>query len=194
MKASDIVKNSKFLSLILRHNPEKIGVALDAHGWIEVDVLLDALARHRHRLSRSELEHIVENNDKKRFAFSEDGLRIRANQGHSTEVDLALEPATPPEFLFHGTVEKFLDAIFAEGLKKGARHHVHLSPDRETATRVGQRRGKPVILEVAAGEMHRAGYTFFVSENGVWLTDHVRPQFLERKNHDEQRNSIERTT
>jgi putative RNA 2'-phosphotransferase len=185
VKNSD-VKISKFLSLILRHEPGKIGVTLDAQGWIEVDVLLAAMVRHRRPLSRRELEDVVENNDKKRFAFSADGLRIRANQGHSTEVDLALEPRTPPERLFHGTVEKFLDAIFAEGLKKGARHHVHLSPDLETAKRVGQRRGKPVILSVATGEMHRAGHVFFLSENGVWLTDHVPPQFLERmKNHDE---------
>jgi len=180
------VKTSRFLSLILRHNPGKIGVALDANGWIEVDVLLAAMARHRHPLSRSALEHVVENNDKKRFAFSDDGLRIRANQGHSTEVDLALEPSVPPERLFHGTVDKFLDAIFAEGLKKGTRHHVHLSPDLYTATRVGQRRGKPMILEVATGQMHREGYVFFLSDNGVWLTDHVPPQFLERmKNHDQ---------
>jgi len=179
MKTPDI-KHSKFLSLILRHQPEKIGVALDPQGWIDVDVLLEALARNRHPLSRGELEGIVANNDKKRFALSEDGRRIRANQGHSTTVDLELKPRTPPERLYHGTVEKFLDAIFAEGLKKGERHHVHLSPDVETARRVGQRRGKPVILEVAAGEMQRAGHVFFLSENGVWLTDHVPPRFFER--------------
>lgn len=180
------VKTSKFLSLILRHNPEKIGVALDVNGWIEVDTLLAAMARHRHPLSRSALEHVVENNDKKRFAFSDDGLRIRANQGHSTAVDLARDRCVPPERLFHGTVEKFLGSIFAEGLKKGERHHVHLSPDLETATRVGQRRGKPVILEVATGEMHRVGYVFFLSENGVWLTEHVPPRFLERKNKEDE--------
>jgi putative RNA 2'-phosphotransferase len=180
MKNSD-TKSSKFLSLILRHQPEMIGVALDPQGWIEVDVLLAALARHGHPLSRGELEHLVANNDKKRFAFSEDGRRIRANQGHSTAVDLALEPRVPPERLYHGTVERFLTGIFSEGLKKGERHHVHLSPDGEIAARVGQRRGKPVILEIAAGAMHRAGHVFFRSENGVWLTDHVPPQFLERK-------------
>lgn len=177
------IKQSKFLSLILRHEPGKIGIALDEQGWVDVDVLLQAMARHHHRLSRGQLEEVVKNNDKQRFSLSEDGRRIRANQGHSTKVDLALPPQVPPETLYHGTVEKFLDAIFTDGLKKGQRHHVHLSPDITTATKVGQRRGKPVILEVASGDMLRAGHTFYISANGVWLTDHVPAQFLRRKTH-----------
>jgi putative RNA 2'-phosphotransferase len=172
------IRQSKFLSLVLRHQPEKIGIVLDENGWVAVDILLVAMARHGQSLQRADLERIVQENDKKRFAFSDDGLRIRANQGHSVDVDLALSPQVPPEKLFHGTVGKFLDSIFATGLMKGDRHHVHLSPDLETATKVGQRRGKPVILEVAAGDMHREGHAFFLSNNGVWLVDGVPPRFL----------------
>lgn len=172
------VKKSKFLSLILRHEPEKIGVQLDENGWIGVDVLLEAMASHGKRLSREELDQLVRENDKQRFVFNEDGTRIRANQGHSVEVDLALQAQSPPEKLFHGTVEKFLAAIFRDGLLKGERHHVHLSPNLETAVKVGQRRGKAIILEVASGQMHRDGHSFFVSGNGVWLVDQVPPRYL----------------
>ncbi|CAN5473210.1 RNA 2'-phosphotransferase [soil metagenome] len=178
--SKELVKKSKFLSLILRHEPEKIGIALDENGWVEVDVLLAALGSHGRGMDRAGLEKVVAGNDKKRFAFSEDGRRIRANQGHSVEVDLALVPQVPPEKLFHGTVDKFLVAIYAEGLLKGERHHVHLSADLESAAKVGQRRGRPVILEIAASEMHRAGHQFFLSENGVWLTDMVPPKYLQR--------------
>jgi len=174
------IKQSKFLSLVLRHQPQKIGITLDENGWVEVSALLAAMAEHGHHLDRKGLDRVVRENDKKRFAFSDDGLRIRANQGHSVEVNLALQPQVPPERLFHGTVERFLDSIFADGLLKRERHHVHLSPDVETAIKVGQRRGKPVILEVAAGDMHRVGHVFFQSNNGVWLVDDVPPQFLRR--------------
>jgi putative RNA 2'-phosphotransferase len=176
--SKEIVRQSKFLSLVLRHQPEKIGITLDENGWVAVDVLLAAMARHDRHLKRPDLERVVRENDKKRFAFSEDGLRIRANQGHSVDVDLDLPAQVPPEKLFHGTAGKFLDSIFAAGLVKGDRHHVHLSPDLETATKVGQRRGKPVILEIAAGDMHREGHAFFLSNNGVWLVDCVPPRFL----------------
>jgi putative RNA 2'-phosphotransferase len=172
------VSKSKFLSLVLRHQPEKIGVQLDENGWIEVDTLLSAVASHGMRLGRDELDRLVRENDKQRFAFSEDGSRIRANQGHSIEVDLALEAQEPPETLFHGTVEKFLPTILQEGLRKGERHHVHLSPNLETAVKVGQRRGNPIILEIASGQMHRDGHAFFVSGNGVWLVEQVPPQYL----------------
>jgi putative RNA 2'-phosphotransferase len=174
------VNKSKFLSLVLRHKPETIGLTLDANGWVDVDELLDALEEHRHAMSIAELERIVRENDKQRFILSEDKRRIRANQGHSVPVDLELQPQAPLEKLYHGTVEAFLESIFANGLQKGQRHHVHLSRDLATATKVGQRRGKPVILEVNAGEMHRAGHAFFVSANGVWLTDFVPAPFITR--------------
>jgi len=175
------VSQSKFLSLVLRHEPETIGVSLNPNGWIEVEVLLEALASHGRPMSRADLERLVRESDKQRFAFSEDGERIRANQGHSVEVDLGLAPQTPPEILYHGTVDRFLDSILATGLRKGERHHVHLSADVETARKVGQRRGKPVILEVRSGDMHRAGQTFLLSGNGVWLVDHVPTQFIVHK-------------
>ncbi|MET9376223.1 RNA 2'-phosphotransferase [Streptomyces sp. NPDC003035] len=170
------VKVSKYLSKHLRHQPERIGLVLDANGWTEIDTLLRAAAEHGFPISRAELDHVVAANDKKRFAI--EGTRIRASQGHTVAVDLDLPPAEPPAYLYHGTVAAHLDAIRADGLRPMARHHVHLSPDRETATRVGARRGRPVVLSVDAGAMHRAGYVFHVSANGVWLTDAVPPQFL----------------
>jgi putative RNA 2'-phosphotransferase len=173
-----LVRTSKLLSLLLRHKPQAIGIALDAEGWVAVDDLLAGLAAQGRPITRQQLDEIVATNDKKRFAFSADGLRIRANQGHSVEVDLGLVPVEPPELLYHGTVERFLDSIRRRGLLRGNRHHVHLSPDRETATRVGQRRGRPVVLVVEAGRMHRDGHLFYRSENGVWLTDSVLAQYL----------------
>jgi putative RNA 2'-phosphotransferase len=175
------VSNSRFLSLVLRHQPETIDVCLDPNGWIDVEVLLGAMAQHGRKLSREELERLVRESDKQRFALSEDGKRIRANQGHSVEVDLALAPQTPPEILYHGTVDRFLDSILATGLRKGERHHVHLSANLETAEKVGQRRGKPMILEIRSGDMHRAGFPFFLSDNGVWLVDHVPTEFIVHK-------------
>jgi putative RNA 2'-phosphotransferase len=170
------VKVSKYLSKHLRHQPERIGLTLDEGGWVEIDTLLAATSAHGFRITRDELEHVVADNDKKRFAV--EGTRIRASQGHSVEVDLGLPPATPPPFLYHGTVARCLDAIRAEGLRPMNRHDVHLSPDRETATRVGARRGRPVVLTVDAGAMHRDGHVFHVSANGVWLTKAVPPQYL----------------
>lgn len=173
------VKLSKFLALVLRHEPERVGIKLDPAGWVAVEELLRGCAASGLPISREQLEHVVEVNDKKRFAFSEDGQRIRASQGHSIEVDLEYTPCDPPEFLYHGTVERFLASIQAQGLQKGQRHHVHLSPDAGTARAVGARRGAPVILKVKSGEMHRAGHQFFRSANGVWLTEHVPPTFIE---------------
>lgn len=170
---------SKFLSLVLRHEPGKIGLELDANGWTDCEHLIEAAGRHGKHFDRATLEEIVRTNDKQRFAFSEDGHRIRANQGHSVTVDLALVPRTPPELLHHGTVAKFLEPIRREGLSKGERHHVHLSADLPTATKVGERRGKPVILTVRAAAMVTAGHLFFLSANGVWLTDTVPPEFIE---------------
>lgn len=179
MTGGRIVKISKFLSLVLRHQPEKIGLRLDEAGWAEVDELIEACRAHGMAVTIEELRHVVANNDKKRFSFSDDGLSIRASQGHSIEIGLGYEPATPPEILYHGTAEQFLDSIRAQGLLKGKRHHVHLSADVETATKVGQRHGKPVVLEVKAGEMLRDGFTFHLSANGVWLTEHVPVFYLE---------------
>ncbi len=170
---------SKFLSLVLRHEPGLIGIALDDAGWTDVDALLAACARHGQPVTRAELDELVAASDKQRFAFSPDGRQIRANQGHSVEVDLALEPITPPAVLLHGTVDKFLAAIRAQGLIKGERHHVHLSAERETANKVGQRRGRAVVLTVQAGAMAAAGHVFYRSANGVWLVDHVPPAFID---------------
>ncbi|MBT2390183.1 RNA 2'-phosphotransferase [Streptomyces sp. ISL-1] len=170
------VKVSKYLSKHLRHQPDRLGITLDENGWVAVDELIRAAAAHGFRFTRAELDHVVAVNDKRRFTI--DGTRIRANQGHTVEVDLDLPPAEPPAYLYHGTVALSLDAIRAEGLRPMKRHHVHLSPERETATRVGARRGRPVVLSVHAGAMHRAGHLFHVSANGVWLTGAVPPEFL----------------
>lgn len=169
---------SKFLSLVLRHQPQTIGLTLDEAGWAEVDELLERLSQHGHPTDRAQLEALVAGSDKQRFAFSSDGQRIRANHGHSVPVELGYTPQPPPEQLFHGTATRHLEAIRAEGLQRGSRHHVHLSPDADTARRVGQRHGSPVVLTVLAGDMHRQGHAFFVSDNGVWLTESVPPQFL----------------
>ncbi|AXE27116.1 RNA 2'-phosphotransferase [Streptomyces globosus] len=170
------VKVSKYMSKHLRHQPERIGLHLDPQGWAEIGDLLAAAAAHGFPVTRAELDHVVAANDKQRFAV--DGTRIRANQGHTVPVDLALPEAEPPAHLYHGTVAAALDAIRAEGLRPMARHHVHLSPDRETATRVGARRGRPVVIGVDAAAMRAAGHVFRISANGVWLVDAVPPRFL----------------
>jgi putative RNA 2'-phosphotransferase len=182
MNEHRVVKVSKYLSKHLRHQPERLGLTLDDNGWVEIDLLLRAAGEHGFHITRTELDHVVATNDKKRFAVRDDdpvrGALIRASQGHSVDVDLALPPAEPPAYLFHGTHPRAVTAIRAEGLRPMNRHDVHLSPDRETATRVGARRGRPVILAVDAGAMHRAGHVFRVSANGVWLTAHVPVTFL----------------
>jgi putative RNA 2'-phosphotransferase len=155
---------------VLRHAPESVGLRLDEAGWVDVDELLAAAARAGVALDRPTLERVVAENDKKRFALSDDGLRIRASQGHSVAVELGLTPVEPPEVLFHGTADRNLDSIRAQGLVSGSRTHVHLSADEATAVNVGRRHGRPVVLRVQAGEMHRAGHPFFRSDNGVWLT------------------------
>jgi putative RNA 2'-phosphotransferase len=170
---------SKFLSLVLRHEPGAIGITLDGAGWTDVARLLEACQAHGKALSREALEELVATSPKRRFALSEDGQRIRASQGHSVEVELGYAPAVPPERLFHGTVAAALDSIRQQGLVRGERHHVHLSADEATARNVGARRGSPVVLGVRAGELHRAGHVFFRSENGVWLTEAVPPGALE---------------
>lgn len=172
-------KHSRFLSLVLRHKPEEIGLTLGDGGWIEVDLLLAAMKTYGRALDRADLAAVVANNDKQRFAFSEDGKQIRANQGHSVAVDLHLEAATPPETLWHGTIAASLPAIKSQGVLKGKRHAVHLSPDLETAIRVGARRGKPVVLVIRSGDMGRDGHLFQRSANGVWLTEHVPPRYID---------------
>jgi putative RNA 2'-phosphotransferase len=172
---------SKFLSLVLRHQPETIDLALDASGWANVEELIEKCKKHGYVFSKEDLMEIVFSNDKKRFAFSEDETRIRANQGHSIDVDLALNPSEPPVFLYHGTVAKFLQNIQQEGLQKMSRQHVHLSKDKETAMKVGSRRGSPEILVVNSFKMHEDGFVFFISENGVWLTDYVPTKYIEFK-------------
>ncbi len=175
-----LITVSKYLSKYLRHAPHELGLTLQPGGWVLVDDLLTATERNGFPITYDELVDCLETNDKQRFAFDETGDLIRANQGHSVEVDLQLEEREPPEALYHGTVERFLPSILKEGLVRGKRHHVHLSKDVETARKVGARRGKPVILKVDAGRMHRDGHNFLLSANGVWLTIAVPPGYLAR--------------
>ncbi len=175
----DKVRTSKFLSLVLRHRPESIGLALDANGWADIDVLVARAGEHGVALTRELIAEIAATSDKQRFALDTTHNRIRANQGHSVDIDLALEPTEPPAILFHGTAATTVPAIRIEGLKPGDRQHVHLSPDEATAIKVGQRHGKPVVLRVFAGKMWAKGSPFFRSANGVWLTPAVPPEFIE---------------
>jgi putative RNA 2'-phosphotransferase len=175
-----LVKTSKYLSKHLRHQPERLGLTLDDGGWVDVDELLAACAAHGFALTRAELEEVVARNDKRRFAFDPSRSLIRASQGHSVEVDLGLDAVPPPAELFHGTNERSVDDILRDGLDRRGRHHVHLSPDVATATRVGGRRGRPVVLAVDAARMAAEGHAFYRSVNGVWLTDAVPPGYLRR--------------
>ncbi len=170
---------SKFLSLVLRHKPERVGIVLDEAGWVGVSELLKACNARGFPLTLEELQSVVANNDKKRFAFSEDGARVRASQGHSVKIELDYAPAVPPEILYHGTAERFLSSIKEKGLIKGNRHHVHLSEDATTARAVGQRYGKPFVLEVKSGLMHTDEHMFYRTDNGVWLTEHVPPVYID---------------
>ena len=174
----DVVRLSKFLSRVLRHAPESIGLTLDAQGWADVEQLLAGARRAGVPLTPEVLQRVVAENDKQRFTLSEDGRRIRANQGHSIPVDLGLEPRQPPAHLYHGTADRFVADIRRDGLRPQRRNHVHLSPDEATATRVGARHGRPVVLVIEAGRMHDAGHVFYLSENGVWLTERVPPEFI----------------
>ena len=169
---------SRTLSRILRHTPGEAGLTLGPGGWVRVDDLLKGLRSLGMRLTREDIERIVAENDKSRFTFSEDGQRIRAAQGHSVGVDLQLAPAVPPPVLYHGTARTSLQAILVEGLKPQRRQHVHLSRDLETATRVGTRHGKPVVLRVDTAALQAEGHPFWQADNGVWLTDQVPPHHL----------------
>ncbi len=177
--ANELVKMSKFLSLVLRHKPEEIGLALDANGWAEIEELIRLSNEHGVRLTRPLLEQLVAESEKQRFALHTAEDKIRANQGHSVAVALGLPESKPPQLLYHGTATRFLDSIRATGLHAGSRQHVHLSLDIPTATQVGQRHGRVVVLVVHAGNMSSAGHKFYLSANGVWLTNGVQPEFLE---------------
>jgi putative RNA 2'-phosphotransferase len=169
---------SKLLSHLLRHRPEAAGLTLGPGGWVGLEELLAGLAQAGQGLDREALLRIVAEDRKERFTLSDDGERIRAAQGHSVEVDLGLSPVEPPERLYHGTAERNVATILAEGLKPGQRQHVHLSGDEATARAVGARHGRPVVLLVAAGAMHRKGRPFWRADNGVWLTEAVPPPYL----------------
>ncbi len=177
--SADLVATSKFLSFVLRHKPEAIGLVLDANGWASLDELLRLANRHGHAMTIEDVVSVVASSDKQRFALDPAGERIRANQGHSAGVDLGLAALSPPELLYHGTAERFLPSIRQSGLLKQARHHVHLSQDARTALQVGERHGQPVVLTVRAASLSASGHPFYRSENGVWLTGHVPPAFIE---------------
>jgi putative RNA 2'-phosphotransferase len=177
MDAADVT-TSKRLSLVLRHRPETVGLTLDPHGWVDVGRLLDAFAATDWPLDRESLDRVVAGNDKQRFEWDVVGDRIRARQGHSVTIELDLEPSVPPAVLFHGTPRRNLASILDSGLDRRQRHHVHLSPDRETAAVVGSRRGDHVVLAVDAARMHADGHQFLVTDNGVWLTDAVPAGYL----------------
>jgi putative RNA 2'-phosphotransferase len=178
MDEKRLVKASKYLSRHLRHQPEAIGLTLEPGGWVAVDALLAAMQRNGVTISRADLAEIVAHNDKQRFAFDETGQRIRASQGHSVPIDLQLAPMPPPDVLYHGTGKAAIGAILREGLRKMRRNHVHLSSEIATAIKVGSRHGAPAVLLVDAAAMARDGYQFYLSDNGVWLTESVPPQYL----------------
>lgn len=171
-------KISKFLSLVLRHQPEVINLNVDEKGWAGVEELKEKSAENNIYFTLEELDEIVETNDKKRFIFNEDKTKIRANQGHSIVVDLALKLQQPPEFLYHGTAENNVNSILEKGIEKRNRQHVHLSSDKDTASKVGMRHGKPILLTIMTGKMHQDGIVFYLSENNVWLTDFVDPEYI----------------
>ena len=176
-----IIDTSKFLSFVLRHRPDAIGLVLDSEGWADIDALIAAAQKDGKRIDRALIDEVVATNDKKRFALSDDGRRIRAVQGHSSaQVAIQYAAIVPPEFLYHGTASRFLQSIGKQGLIAGARHHVHLSDDEKTAVQVGARHGMPVVLKVQAAKMHAQGYAFYQADNGVWLTAAVPISFIER--------------
>jgi putative RNA 2'-phosphotransferase len=174
----DNIQLSKFLSFVLRHKPDAIGLTLDSQGWVSIDELIARANAAGTIFDKIALLQVVETSDKKRFSVSSDGLRIRAAQGHSVSVELGLSPRQPPPVLYHGTATRFVESILAQGLKPQARQHVHLSLDEATALRVGERHGKAYIFRVDALAMHAKGFMFYLSDNGVWLTNRVPPKFL----------------
>lgn len=180
MTEQDKKRIGKFLSLILRHEPQKIGIELDEQGWANVKELIEKCNKHHYHFSMEDLIEIVETNDKQRYSFNEKRNKIRANQGHSIDIDLALRPVEPPEYLYHGTATRFVSSIMEQGILKGSRQYVHLSKDKETATKVGSRHGKPSILTIMSGNMYKDGILFYQSNNGVWLTDYVDVKYISK--------------
>lgn len=180
MQPDHVIKVSRYLSKHLRHQPDRLGLTLAPGGWVEIDTLLAACAAHNFPISRADLETVVSENDKQRFSIDSTGTRIRANQGHSVQVDLQLEPQVPPDLLYHGTGEQSIAAILETGLQKMRRHHVHLSQDIQTAIRVGRRHGRPAVLAIDAAAMHGDEHLFYCSDNQVWLVDQVPPNYLKR--------------
>jgi RNA:NAD 2''-phosphotransferase len=178
MDKNNLTKRSRFLSFILRHRPEEIGLSLDENGWADVDELLKAINRDRRTMTLETLQEIVATDNKQRYAFSNDGTKIRASQGHSINIDLELTAIEPPDVLYHGTAYHLLPSIWEKGLEPQNRQYVHLSSDIETATKVGSRHGKPVVLTIDAKQMQADGHTFYLSENKVWLTHHVAPKYF----------------
>lgn len=174
-----IVRTSKFLSYVLRHNPDALGLELDPGGWADVDTLLERARRDGRLIDRTLLEDVMVYGEKERFSLSEDGTKIRANYGHSIDVDLDLRATPPPPHLYHGTAEHTLPTIREEGLRPQSRQYVHLSPTSDEARRVGSRHGSPVVLTVNAQALHEAGHSLYRSTDAVWLTDRVPPSFLQ---------------
>ena len=178
MTEKERTRLSKFLSLVLRHQPGTIGIELDEQGWVPVTMLLKKITAYGNKINMEMLREVVDSNDKKRFAFSDDGRKIRASQGHSVEIDLGYAPQEPPELLYHGTATRHSSSIMKAGLEKRNRSHVHLSSNIESVIAVGSRHGEPMVFEVAAGKMYAHGFLFYLSENGVWLTDAVLAIYL----------------
>lgn len=168
----------KFISLILRHQPEVIGIQLDENGWADVEELINGINQSGRKIDKEDLERIVRENNKKRYSYNEDHTKIRANQGHSLNVDIHLKATQPPDQLYHGTATRFLESIKKEGIQKRSRQYVHLSSDTETAINVGKRHGKPIVLVIDAKRMQEEGCLFYLSENGVWLCDEVKWQYV----------------
>lgn len=172
-------KLSVFISLVLRHKPDAVGIQLDEHGWANVDELIEGINNTGRTIDMDVLEEIVRTDNKQRYSFNEDKTLIRANQGHSVPVDVKLEEKQPPQYLYHGTADRFMDSIMAEGLKPMSRLYVHLSKDKETAVKVGKRHGSPVVIKIKAEEMWKDGIKLYLSQNGVWLTKYVDKKYIE---------------
>lgn len=177
-QTSSDVKLGRFLSLVLRHNPDAAGISLDEHGWADVQELLTGVRRSGRQINLETLERIVRENNKQRYSFNADHTKLRANQGHSLQVDVELTPVKSPRYLYHGTASRFLPAIQREGIKKMSRQYVHLSGNFQTAVEVGRRHGSPVVITISAEAMAHDGVTFYLSENGVWLCEYVAPEYF----------------
>ncbi len=174
----NIEKLSKFISLILRHKPEEVGITLDEHGWANVEDLINGINNSGRKIDKDVLEEIVRTDNKQRYSFNEDKTKIRANQGHSIPVVIDFKELEPPDTLYHGTATKSIEGIHARGIKPMSRLYVHLSKDFETAKQVGSRHGECVVLIINAKRMYKDGVKFYLSENGVWLTEYVDPKYI----------------